>query len=265
MEGIIYGLLPRLKGQNSRILLHGNDWMTGLLPAAAAAQGIASLFTVHNIFTAKQSPHGLLEHGIDVRPFEHGLYYERHPDSFPNRDEHYLHNRVDFLTSGLFAAERINTVSPTFLEEIVRRDFSDIGLIPESMWNVIKERYQQGRASGILNAPMLLSDPRVDPFLHRNYGWVDLREGKDANKREFQAKWASIPRSTAHLLLAPPPRLAPEGRRTDAGRRLPHDPRPVAPCRSPSSPTARTSSSRPAPERCTPTPGDSPTAPSPAN
>src|SRR5690606_38070328 len=78
MEGIIYSLLPRLKADNPRILIHGNDWMTGLLPAAAAAQGIPSLFTCHNIFTAKQSPHELLDDGIDIRGFEYGLYFDRH-------------------------------------------------------------------------------------------------------------------------------------------------------------------------------------------
>lgn len=223
MEGIIYGLLPRLESINPRILIHCNDWMTGLLPAAAAAQEIPSLLTCHNIFTAKQSPHGLLEHGIDVRPFEGRLYYNRHPDSFFNREEHYVHNQVDFLTSGLFAASRINTVSPTFLEEIVRRDFSDIGLVPESMWQVINERYHQGKASGILNAPMVLADPRVDPFIHRNYGWADLRAGKDVNKREFQEKmglgrelqvplffWPhrlASPQKGAELMLAATPHL----------------------------------------------------------
>lgn len=193
MEGIIYGLLPRLKAENADILIHCNDWMTGLLPAAAAAQDIPSLLTCHNIFTAKQAPHDLLEDGINIGPFEYGLYYEHHPDSFASREDHYTNNLVDFLTSGLYAASRINTVSPTFLEEIVRRDFSDIGLMPESMWRVINDRYQQGRASGILNAPMVLADPRVDPFITRNYGWEDLREGKNANKRDFQDKMGLTP------------------------------------------------------------------------
>lgn len=193
MEGIIYGLLPRLKAGNANVLIHCNDWMTGLLPAAAASQSIPSLLTCHNIFTAKQSPHDLLEDGIDVAPFEYALYYDRHPDSFTSREDHYTNNLVDFLTSGLYSATRINTVSPTFLEEIVRREFSDIGLMPDSMWRVINDRYQQGRANGILNAPMVLADPRVDPFIARNYGWEDLREGKNVNKREFQDKMGLAP------------------------------------------------------------------------
>lgn len=226
MEGIIYGLLPALKADNPRILIHCNDWMTGLLPAAAAAQDVPSLLTCHNIFTAKQSPHDLLEDGIDIGPFEYGLYYERHPDSFTSREDHYVHNLVDFLTSGLYSASRINTVSPTFLEEIVRRDFSDIGLIPEPMWRVINDRYRQNRASGILNAPMVLADPRVDPFITRNYAWEDLREGKNVNKRDFQDKmglapeldtpifyWPhrlASPQKGAELLLAAAPRILQE-------------------------------------------------------
>jgi ADP-glucose type glycogen/starch synthase len=193
MEGIIYGLLPRLKADNPRILIHCNDWMTGLLPAAAASQHIPSLLTCHNIFTAKQSPHDLLEDGIDIAPFEQGLYYEHHPDSFPSREAHYTRNLVDFLTSGLYAASRINTVSPTFLEEMVRGDFRGIGLIPEAMGRVINDRHREDRASGILNAPTVLADPRVDPFITRRYGWKDFREGKDANKLDFQDKMGLTP------------------------------------------------------------------------
>ncbi len=188
MEGILYGLLPTLKIRNDRILLHCNDWMTGLLPSAARSRGIPSLFTCHNIFTALETPHALYEQGIEVDPFLEHLYFERHPDSFPSAEMNYRQNRVDFLTSGLFAATRINTVSPTFLREIAEGAFSEFDLIPEPVRRVIAKRFGEGAASGILNAPMPTADPRVDPLIHRKYDVGKMVRGKQANKLEFQDK-----------------------------------------------------------------------------
>ena len=36
-------------------VVHCNDWMTGLIPAACKEKNIKSLFTLHNIFTEKQT------------------------------------------------------------------------------------------------------------------------------------------------------------------------------------------------------------------
>ncbi|MDY6914720.1 MAG: glycogen/starch synthase, partial [Candidatus Cloacimonadota bacterium] len=48
---IINNLLDWIKPD----VVHCNDWMTALVPAAAKSKGIKSLFTLHNIFTEKQS------------------------------------------------------------------------------------------------------------------------------------------------------------------------------------------------------------------
>jgi glycogen synthase len=160
--------------------------MTGLLPSAARSRGIPSLITCHNIFTALETPQTLHEQGIEVGPFLEQLYFERHPDSFPSAEAHYRQNRVDFLTSGLFAASRINTVSPTFLREIAEDAFSDFDLIPEPVRRVIAARFEEGAASGILNAPMPTADPRVDPLIRRKYDVHHMVRGKQANKLRFQ-------------------------------------------------------------------------------
>ena len=129
-EGILYSLLPTLRVRHEKILVHCNDWMTGLLPSAARSRGIPSLITCHNVFTALETPQSLHQQGIEIGPFADQLYFERHPDSFPSPEANYRENRVDFLTSGLFAATRINTVSPTFLREIAEDAFAEFGLIP---------------------------------------------------------------------------------------------------------------------------------------
>lgn len=189
MRGIIYDLFPRLSSGNQDVVIHCNDWMTGLLPAAAKAWGIKSLFTFHNIFTEFITPELLHKLGIDIEPFQPHLYFKLHPDSFVDREKHYTTNQVDLLTSGLFASDRINTVSPTFLREIVRGDFEDIGgapLIPPNLRKVIRARDKEGRASGILNAPTVAANPRLDDLIYKNYSVDDVRKGKQKNKLQFQ-------------------------------------------------------------------------------
>jgi ADP-glucose type glycogen/starch synthase len=186
MEGILYGLLPTLQSQHDRLLVHCNDWMTGLLPSAARSRGIPSLITCHNIFTAFATPRTLYKQGIDVSPFLQQLYFEAHPDSFPSAEANYRQNRVDFLTSGLFAASRINTVSPTFLREIAEDAFPGLDVIPDAVRRMIQQRFEEDAACGILNAPMPVADPHVDPLLYRKYGARDMVQGKRANKERFQ-------------------------------------------------------------------------------
>ncbi|MDB4433211.1 glycogen/starch synthase, partial [bacterium] len=186
MEGILYGLLPTLQSRHDRLLVHCNDWMTGLLPAAARSRGIPSLITCHNIFTAFETPHSLYEQGIEVDPFLRQLYFETHPDSFPSAEKNYCENRVDFLASGLFAASRINTVSPTFLRELAENAFPDLELISDPVRRMIQQRFEEGDASGILNAPMPASDPHVDPLIFRRYDARNMIRGKRANKLFFQ-------------------------------------------------------------------------------
>jgi glycogen synthase len=115
-RGILSRTFKVLKRQHEHILVHCNDWMTGLIPAAAKIQGIKSLMTFHNIFTQYQWPKGLQKHSIDIGPFWKFLYFRRHPDIYGSYRENYVNNEVDFMTSGLFASDYINTVSPTFLE-----------------------------------------------------------------------------------------------------------------------------------------------------
>jgi glycogen synthase len=143
MEGILYGLLPTLQSQHDRLLVHCNDWMTGLLPSAARSRGIPSLITCHNIFTTHATPLALYEQGIEVGPFLEQLYFQEHPDSFGSAETNYRQNQVDFLTSGLFAASRINTVSPTFLREIAENAFSDLDLIPDAVRRMIQQRFEE--------------------------------------------------------------------------------------------------------------------------
>lgn len=210
-RGIISRTFKTLRRQYENILVHCNDWMTGLLPAAAKSRGIRSLMTFHNIFTQYQWPKGLQKHSIDIRPFWQFLYFKSHPDTYGPFEANYELNEVDFMTSGLFAADYINTVSPTFLIEIVEGYFREHGIIPDSMRHVIRDRYLRGSAAGILNAPMVSADPRIDPFLKQKFWYeetggseiADLLEGKMMNREYFLKQMGLEPNFDTPLFFWP--------------------------------------------------------------
>ena len=163
-------------------LVHCNDWMTGLIPAFARRMHIPSLFTVHNIHTHKSTMEEIENMGIDAAFFWQNLYFERPPYSY---EESRSGNRVDFLTSGIFAAHFINTVSPTFLREIVEWRH---GFVPEYIRNEIANKYYAGVAAGILNAPDPEDNPATDIALATKYTVADHIEAKRLNKLEFQRR-----------------------------------------------------------------------------
>jgi len=167
-------------------LIHCNDWMTALIPAMARRRGIKSLFTVHNIHTRQVSLAQVEEAGIDAAEFWMNLYFCGHPVNYYHARSHVA---VDLLTSGIFAAHYINTVSPRFLWEVVDGWHS---VVPDSVRNELRNKYHHGCSAGILNAPDVSYDPATDDALARNFTAKDVMEGKAANKialqRELQLK-----------------------------------------------------------------------------
>ncbi len=163
-------------------LIHCNDWMTGLIPSYARRVGIPCLFTVHNIHTQNITLDVIEDRGIDAAEFWENLYFVRPP---VNYEESRSNNPVDLLTSGIFAAHYINTVSPTFLKEMVdgMHDF-----IPGPTRNEIRGKYYANCAAGILNAPDSSFNPASDPNLDQRFTPETVREGKIANKLSFQRK-----------------------------------------------------------------------------
>ena len=213
MRGVISRLLPNLKADHKHILVHCNDWMTGLIPAAAKSLGIRSLMTFHNVFTTHQKPSGLRKHSIDIRPFYKHLIFGEEPGSkfryyktMVKADEH-----IDFMTSGLYAADFINTVSPTFLKEMVNGYYKEHHIMSEFMREIIIRRDEEKCAKGILNAPMSHADPRKDPHIPQKYGFLaepdkniaDIMAGKAENKAVFQRDMGLIENTAAPIFYWP--------------------------------------------------------------
>jgi ADP-glucose type glycogen/starch synthase len=163
-------------------LIHCNDWMTGIIPAVARRLNIPCLFTVHNIHTQERTLAEIEDRGIDAAAYYKHLYYSRQPASY---EESRGNNPVDFLASGIFASHYINSVSPTFLDEVCdgRHDF-----VPGHIRWQMRTKRDAGCAAGILNAPDPSHNPRTDQRLTRRYGPEDHVQGKLENKRRFQAQ-----------------------------------------------------------------------------
>jgi len=167
-------------------VVHCNDWMTGLIPAAAKAKGIKSLFTLHNIFTEKQTLMDIELSGIKPMEFVEHLYFEEFPENIKQNWRKYFNtNKVDFTASAIFAANYFNTVSQTFLEELKDDHFPE--LVSRPIYQVIKDKYEQGKAVGILNAPNDTINPKVMSDMI-NFNKHTVMEKKAENKELFQNK-----------------------------------------------------------------------------
>ena len=173
---VINHIVPRVRPD----LIHCNDWMTALIPGMARRRGIKSLFTVHNIHTRQVSLAQVEEAGIDAAEFWMNLFFSGHPASY---DHARSHVPVDLLTSGIFAAHYINTVSPRFLWEIVEGWHA---VVPDSVRAELRSKYFAGCSAGILNAPDVSYNPETDDALVRNFTVEDFPAGKAANKLALQ-------------------------------------------------------------------------------
>ncbi|MBP5638252.1 MAG: glycogen/starch synthase [Victivallales bacterium] len=173
---VINHIIPELHPD----LIHCNDWMTGLIPAFARRVGIPSLFTVHNIHTQKTTLEQIENFGIDTAMFWEDLYFERQPYNY---EETRSNNAVDLLTSGIFSAHFINTVSPTFLKEIVERRH---GFVPPQIQEQMANKFHAGCAVGILNAPDPDYAPEHDKYLVEKYTAENFMTAKRQNKVALQ-------------------------------------------------------------------------------
>ncbi len=147
-------------------LVHCNDWQTGLVPAqlSLSESRPATLFTIHNLAYQGLFPETLFS-TLNL------------PWSFwsPHALEYY--GQLSFLKGGIVFADRINTVSPTYAEEIQTPQFGCglDGLL----------RHRKDKLSGILNGIDKNWNPAQDPLLTKNYS---LRKpgGKRDNKKALQ-------------------------------------------------------------------------------
>lgn len=137
-------------------VLHGHDWHAGLAPAYIKAmeltQGVqlaGSVFTVHN----------LAYQGV----FPAYTFAELNlPNHFYNVNGLEFYSQLSFLKAGLFYADKITTVSPTYAKEIQTEE-QGCGL--QGLLNT-----RRNDLSGILNGvDENVWNPAKDPIIAANY------------------------------------------------------------------------------------------------
>jgi starch synthase len=152
-------------------LVHAHDWQAGLAAAylrfAPGARRIPSIFTVHNLAFQGQFPLSLFPRlGLPPQALSvEGLEY---------------FGTIGFLKAGLWYADRLTTVSPTYAAEIRT---PEMGMGLDGLL-----RGRAGAVSGILNGIDTASwDPAADPLLPAGFSTGDPGP-RAANKAALQRR-----------------------------------------------------------------------------
>ncbi|WP_066191647.1 glycogen synthase GlgA [Gracilibacillus timonensis] len=155
-------------------ILHVNDYHTAMIPFLLkekyrwinAYQSIRTVLTIHNMeFQGRFSPSILSD--------LFGMGMERYYDGAVRFDDD-----VNFLKAGIQYADRVNTVSPSYAEEIQTAEFG------HGLEGIL--RMEQHKLSGIVNGiDYEINDPENDEALYTNYSRKDT-DGKQKNKLELQ-------------------------------------------------------------------------------
>ncbi len=149
-------------------LVHCNDWQTGLVPAYMKLldhSTAKSIFSIHNL--AFQGYFDASYMSMLALPVAHF-----------NINGFECHNQISFLKAGLFYADKLSTVSPTYADEIQTPTFG-FGL--EGLLQT-----RQNDLVGILNGIDTNDwNPAVDEHLPKNYT-ASRMAGKKAVKKHLQ-------------------------------------------------------------------------------
>lgn len=150
-------------------VVHAHDWHAGLTCAYLAARHrpAKSVFTVHNL--AYQ-----------------GLFHARHMSEIQLPRDFFqvygleFYGQISYLKAGLYYADHVTTVSPTYAHEITQPEFG------YGLEGLLKTREEEGRLSGILNGvDGAIWDPGQDALLAHHYERETLAN-KAHNKRQLQ-------------------------------------------------------------------------------
>jgi starch synthase len=175
--GILSRIAALLACSNSPVadwrpdIVHCNDWQSGLTPAymhyMPNASPAKSVISVHNLAFQGCFPAEWVERlWLPAESYQiHGVEY---------------HHQISFLKAGLYYADAISTVSPTYAREIRTSEFGF------GMEGLLASR--QHDLQGILNGIDIQEwNPATDPYLAKNYD-VNQLQGKKEVKAALQAQ-----------------------------------------------------------------------------
>lgn len=168
-------------------VIHCHDWHTGMIPFLLKKKyqmikeyaEIKSVFTIHNLQFQGIMPKEALNDLLNL------------DDRYFNMEELEFYGNINFMKGALVAADKITTVSPTYLKEIQTDYFG------EKLNGVLVKRNED--LSGILNGiDEDIYNPENDLNLAKNYSTTTLFD-KEENKRSIQQKFG-LPQSDVPLI-----------------------------------------------------------------
>lgn len=151
-------------------ILHGHDWHAGLAPAYLKAWGAAtpSVFTIHNLAYQGYFGAGVFPE-LALPPHFFSMYGVEY------------HGGVSMMKAGLYYADRLTTVSPTYAQEIQTPGYG------MNLDGLLRDR--AGVLRGILNGvDSTIWSPEHDALLPQPYGLQDATAGKAAAKAALQRR-----------------------------------------------------------------------------
>lgn len=157
-------------------VIHSNDWHSGLVPIYVNDFRIGddfykdtrTLFTIHNI-----KYQGIFDKAV--------FHMTGLPAGYMNYNDLEFNNTISFMKAGIVHANKFNTVSGTYAEEI-KNDF-----FGEGLEDVIK--YHENKLSGIINGlDYDVWNPKIDKNIIENYD-SNSYEKKKENKKFIQEKY----------------------------------------------------------------------------
>jgi starch synthase len=175
-------------------VIHSNDWHCAMVPVYFSAfyrtrkefSGTHTVFTIHNIQYQGKFDESIFSDILGL------------PESL--RPVMEFDGCVNFMKGAFECADAVNTVSPTYADEL-RYPFYSYGL-----HEIVKRC--SGKFSGILNGiDTVLYDPRTDPDIFRTFSKGDF-EGKAFNKRSLQSM-LGLPQDDGAMLIGMVSRLVP--------------------------------------------------------
>ena len=155
-------------------IIHVHDWQTALIPYYLKRDNDPFFAQTKSVLTI----HNLPYQGVfskDVVPYAKIDWQDFHMNAFEDYD------RVNFIKGGIRFADKITTVSPSYMREILS-PMGGAGL----HW-LLNERRQD--LSGIVNGlDTDLWNPSHDEKISYPYSLADFPQGKEENKRVLRNK-----------------------------------------------------------------------------
>ena len=155
-------------------IIHCNDWHTANIPVYLKTnyrncefyKNTSTVYSIHNLAYQGKFGFEILEFGNII---DNGVYGSEGLEYF---------DKINWMKGGIIYSDQVNTVSPTYAEEIQSPEYGEglDGLL----------RSNNYKLTGILNGiDYDVWNPKTDPVLPQNYSVVDL-SGKNKCKIELQ-------------------------------------------------------------------------------